>query len=120
MAYQASGHAAKRAIRKRWAKETFAHVLLEKDFVESHKDVDITLGKYFTLGGLVIEFGGWSWPPAVLGAKLHFLKADLKTSCQQPLGARVGQWGGLRGRPGRPVRGTINESWKGPPPYNGF
>ena len=67
--------AARKEVRKRWAKEDFAYVLSEKHFVESYKKVDVSLGKMYTFGALVKELGGWKWKPAIWGAKLHFIKA---------------------------------------------
>ena len=62
-----------------WAKEEFKHVLTEKNFEESFSVVDEKLGTYHTFGSLVKALGGWKWKPAILGAKLHFVKAGLET-----------------------------------------
>ena len=42
---------------------------MEKTFTDGFRQIDTKLGQYMTLGGLVIDLGGWSWPPAVAGAK---------------------------------------------------
>ncbi len=63
--------AEKAAFREDWAKKTFAHVLSGKTFTESYTSIDKSKGTYETFGGIVISFGGWSWQPAVLGAKKH-------------------------------------------------
>ena len=72
---QARGRQAKEQIRKNWCKETFAYILEEKTHEESYSNIDVNKGEFFTFGGLVRELGGWKWPPAVTGAKLHFIRA---------------------------------------------
>ena len=62
-------------IRAKWAKEQFSYILESKTHEESYSKVDTTKGDFHTFGGLVIELGGWQWPPAIEGAKLHFIKA---------------------------------------------
>ena len=72
---EAVGFAAKREVRRKWAKEEFKYVLSEKSWGESYQSVDETRGEYFTFGSLVRELGGWKWKPAILGAKLHFIRS---------------------------------------------
>ena len=74
--YQAKNNAQKKQIRDEWAKEEFSFVLTDKTYSESYTKIDETMGEFHTLGSLVREYGGWEWPPAVVGAKLHFLKAS--------------------------------------------
>jgi len=73
--HQADGASAKREVRTEWCKEEFKHVLAEKSYAESYSVVNEQLGEYMTLGTLIKSYGGWEWPPAVVGGKLHFLKA---------------------------------------------
>ena len=47
----------------------------EKTFAETYASADTTKGEWHTFGGLVRELGGWKWEPAMLGAKLHFVRA---------------------------------------------
>ena len=74
---QAKGHAAKKLVREAWCKETFQYVVAEKTHEEAYHIVDETLGTYYTFGALVKALGGLRWAPAILGAKLHFIKAGL-------------------------------------------
>lgn len=71
----AVGRAAKKAARAAWAKEEFAYVLTEKTHEEAYREVDQEIGTMHTFGGLVRELGGWEWTEAVMGAKMHFIKA---------------------------------------------
>ena len=66
-------------MRQNWCKEEFKHVIASKHYEESFAVVDETLGTYHTFGSLVVALGGWSWKPAIIGAKLHFIKACLET-----------------------------------------
>ena len=65
----------KRDERKRWAKETFAQVIVGKSYESSYKRVDEEAGEWHTLGSLIVSLGGWQWEPAITGGKLHFAKA---------------------------------------------
>ena len=69
------GRKAKAECRARWAKTTYSKVIKEKTYTERYQEINETLGEYFTLGGVVKEFGGWTWPPAVQGAKRLAAKA---------------------------------------------
>ena len=66
---------AKREIRRKWCKEQFAHVIESKSHEESYTQIDSRQGTWHTFGSLVRELGGWKWEPAIVGAKLHFVRA---------------------------------------------
>lgn len=51
-------------------KAAFAeHAKVEKRETKAWQDVDEELGEHMTLGAIVVLFGGWTWQPAVVGAK---------------------------------------------------
>ena len=63
--------------RKAWAKETYSHCKATKQHVKVFKEVDSRKGKMYTFGSLVISYGGWSWAPAIEGAKRHAIRCSL-------------------------------------------
>ncbi len=68
--YTAEQTAAKKRIyREGWAKREFKDLKTGKTYTHSYQEVNEELGTYHTLGGVVTEFGGWQWPPAIAGAK---------------------------------------------------
>ena len=56
--------------------EQFAYVLVTKSHEESYKELDESIMEYLTFGAYVQALGGWHWRPAVLGAKLAFIRAS--------------------------------------------
>ena len=81
----------KNKIKREWAIETFAYVLVEKTFEESYKEVDEDIGEMMTFGGVVMALGGWQWKPAIIGA------ARLCGKCARMGGkwAQYDEWSGL-------------------------
>ena len=75
--YNAKNMPEKKEHRKQWAKETYSHVKASKSHERSYKHVDLRHGKYYSFGSLVISYGGWEWPPAVLAAKRHALRCGI-------------------------------------------
>ena len=75
LCFEAVGREAKREVRRKWCKEAFKFVLDEKTHEESYTEIDTLKGEFFTFGSLVKEYGGWQWEPAVVGAKIHWMKA---------------------------------------------
>ena len=73
--YQSMSMPERKKYRASWSKEKFAYVLASKSYEESWQEVDATTGIWMTLGSLIESYGGWNWPPAVEGGKLHFAKA---------------------------------------------
>lgn len=61
--------ARKSAYRKTWAALQYENVQKEKVKKEEFEIKEGTTGSFYTFGGLVIKYGGWSWGPAVIGAK---------------------------------------------------
>ena len=75
LCFEDVGREAKREVRRKWCKEAFKFVLDEKTHEESYTEIDTLKGEFFTFGSLVKEYGGWQWEPAVVGAKIHWMKA---------------------------------------------
>lgn len=65
----------KRSFRDQWAVEEFKDLLVEKTHQQHLRQKVEVEQEWYTFGGLVKEFGGWKWKPAIIGAKLHSTKA---------------------------------------------
>ena len=63
------GHEAKRLFRERWAKAKYKDHVVGKSFERSWQTVDRSNGELLTFGAIVLKFGGWTWKPAIIGAK---------------------------------------------------
>lgn len=67
--YKAMDRLGKARERKSWARVKFetmsSEKIKEKKFVRS----DVTEGQWYSFGALVLKYGGWTWAPAVQGAK---------------------------------------------------
>jgi hypothetical protein len=66
---EAKGRDDKRKFRDEWAKTTYVKYSCGKSFEKSWQDIDRTLGEMLPFGAIVVAYGGWSWPPAIEGAK---------------------------------------------------
>ena len=64
----------KREFKAAWAKAKFKHVLSENTYEKAFMMVDTTIGEYVAFGACVLALGGWSWSPAVEGAKRAFAR----------------------------------------------
>ena len=63
------GGPAKRKFKQDFFEDGWKLMQHSKRFKQSFRDVDEEKVEAMTFGGLVIDYGGWSWPPAVRGAK---------------------------------------------------
>lgn len=45
-----------------------------KEFEKSKQDIDRDLGEMVPFGAIVVAYGGWSWPPAIEGARRFVAK----------------------------------------------
>jgi hypothetical protein len=63
------GREDKRKFREEWAKPVYSKYERGKEFEKSWQDIDRDLGEMLPFGAIVVSYGGWSWPPAVEGAK---------------------------------------------------
>ena len=64
-----NGRENKRVYREAWAKKEYANYTEAKEHLKSYESVDTDLGEMLTFGAMVMLYGGWSWKPAVTGAK---------------------------------------------------
>ena len=64
-----NGRENKRVYREAWAKKEYANYTEAKEHLKSYESVDTDLGEMLTFGAMVLLYGGWSWKPAVTGAK---------------------------------------------------
>ena len=66
----ATTRAEKAKFRAEWAMSVYAgHAKKGKKKSQAWQDINESIGEHKTLGAIVVMFGGWSWPPAVEGAK---------------------------------------------------
>jgi hypothetical protein len=63
------GREERRKFREEWAKSVYSKYSRGKEFEKSWQDIDRDLGEMLPFGAIVIAYGGWSWPPAIEGAK---------------------------------------------------
>ena len=66
--------AERKAYMAQWAKGFYAPTLLKHQSHEASSEADETQSEMVNFGALVIAYGGWSWPPAVGGAKQTFIR----------------------------------------------
>ena len=65
----------KKRFKESWAKLEFKDVLTEKSQSEGYTDVQGSNDEWHTLGSLIRSYGGYKYPPAIVGAKIHAAKA---------------------------------------------
>ena len=64
----------KAEFRAAWARAKYKYVLQEKSFTQDHDKIESYMCERMTFGSLVRHYGGWTWAPAVEGAKIHAAK----------------------------------------------
>ena len=92
----------KKDYKETWAKEQYGYCLVEKSHEDSFRKVQVEKGTYMTFGGLVIDLGGWQWPPAVAGAKAIAFK-------NSKIG---GDWCKRDEQSGLPFFLRLNQEWR--------
>ena len=85
------GRSNKKKWRDEWAAGEFKDLLVKKTFGETLVRQQGHEEEWHTFGGLVKLFGGWKWPAAIGGAKLH----AAKTSRMGPRWCQVEELNGL-------------------------
>ena len=65
----AGGRAAKQQFRAQWAREQYKDVIKQNTESVWHQTEVTTDATYVTFGQLVVQYGGWSWRPAVQNAQ---------------------------------------------------
>ena len=93
----------KRLFRERWGKVTFRHLLETNTHEESYTTVDKTKGTYLTLGGVILQLGGFSWRPAITGA----LRLALKCTKMKGQWTFIDSWTGLQ------MFFVLSKEWEG-------
>jgi len=63
------GRVAKAKFRMEWGQGRWKEISSTRSRSTDYMKIDRTLGTYKTFGAIVVSLGGWSWPPAIEGAK---------------------------------------------------
>ena len=74
---QCTSRQAKADFRNKYASDRYQEHMQGKRQTKKLTQADQVKGSWHTFGGLVIKYGGWSWQPAICGAKNTALKCSL-------------------------------------------